>query len=301
MRRSTRKYKKPRRTTRRGTRIPRMSAAAWRRLGLVVLWLATFAGIAYGLHYLEPTARYARNDGTWHVQWADIPPSLDDWIIKDIERETLATYFPDSSHPSLHDPDLCGHLAIALDSSPWIASIHRIYKQPNGTITIQANFRDYLTFVVRDRMGYLVDVNGVRLPRQEAAAYTEPYEMILITGVEASVPPLGEAWDSDAVVAGLQLVEYLTESAPEQLQRLFKSVDVSNYKNRLNPRDGWLQIQTVYPDRRILWGLPPGEEYDIECTATRKLELLWSHYVEYETLPDCARIDVRSADAILCR
>ena len=301
MRRTPKKAKATRAPARavRQARQPRSSSAVTKRLATVTLFCATFVAIAHGVHWLKPYARAALGGDQWRLEWVDLPATIDQWIQDDVLNETRLYDLHPLLETDIHDPQLCERLGLALEQSPWIARVERVSKGPDGVVRVQARFREYLTYVVRDGMGYLVDEAGVRLPRQEAKAFLPEYELILVEGVAADVPPLGEPWNSDDVVAGLQLVQYLEANCPPGLRGSLKAVDVANYQDRLNRRDGWLRLRTVHPGRYILWGLPPEEEYDIESSAERKLEVLWSLYQEYGQLPDLKDIDVRDATGFL--
>ncbi len=307
MRRPTRKTKKPpaRPTprTRRKTHTPQMSLAAARRLGLLLLWCGSLAAVAYGLHRLEPLALQAQGDGSWELRWVDVPTSIDELVLDEI-RTAAERHGPRPLFDAdLRTPTLCANLKAALEASPWIAEVWRVSKQADGVVQVEARFREWLTYVVRNDMGHLVDGEGVRLPRQAGAAYLPPVDsnVILVEGVTSRVPAVGAAWDDPAVHAGLELVKYLHASLPPGLRDSIRAVDVANYENRLNARDGWLRLRTIHPGQYISWGLPPGQEYDIESSAQRKVEALWALYRQHGQLPNFEGLDVRDKHSVLHR
>lgn len=275
------------------------SPIAWRRLALAASWVLALSGVAYGIHALERFSIGHAAEHEWTLYWVNIPSTLDDWIVDEIERERYLYDLRPLYQLDLHDPSLCPRIADALGRSPWILAIKRVQKQSDGRVLVDAQFREYLTFVVRNRMGYLVDARGVRLPREQAADFLKPYDMILIEGVEAPVPKVGQAWNSEAVLGGLKLVRFLNQRCPGGLRSAIEAVDVSNYGNRRNARDGWLSIRTIHPKKPIRWGRPPGDENNIECQATRKLENLWTLYSRHGQLPPLANIDVRDENGVL--
>ncbi len=313
------------------TNAARDPAAPWSPIRLawsLLLWTASVSGIGVGLYYLAPLATAAIDaeaqlkaapPGTdpqalapggnqWRLVWTTTPPPNDAWIIQDIEQ-AQASSIDSLRHTSIHASDLCARVAAALGQSPWISQVQRVSKRSDGVVSVQAVFREYVTFVVRDGTAYLVDKNAVRLPRQEPlsnleASRTNP-PLILIEGVREPPPPVGKEWPPGDVAAGrksdvlvgLKLVQFLSRRAPQELLAVLMAVDVSNYEYRQNRRDGWLRIRTSRPGTTVLWGLPPGEEYDIECTAERKLGLLWT-LVENGQLPDRRTVDVRDETRI---
>lgn len=304
MKRSANKKRTARKTPRRrqNDKSPWMSRLTLKPIMLVILWLASFTGIAYGLHRLEPYARAANGNGEWQLKWIDVPATLDKWTLGEIEQETDLYDLEPIFESDVYSPDLCKRLLDALEKSPWIADVHRVSKQADGVVEVRADIREYLTFVVRNRMGHLVDKTGVRLPRTDQENFLSQYEdMIVVEGVRAPVPPIGQPWESPAVAGGLKLVKFLNARCPTGLIDSFKAVDVSNYNDRLNSRDGWLRIRTIHPGSYILWGLPPGEEDGIECLAERKLEMLWSLYSRDGQLPGHGIIDLRAENEILYR
>ena len=268
-----------------------------------MLWTVSLSGIAYGLHRLEPYAAGANGDGTWHLEWVDVPSTVDDWVLEEIENDRSECDLSLLRDVPVSDPDLCQRLHRELTESPWIESVERVAKRADGTISVYAKYRHYLTFVFADGMGHLVDDVGTRLPREERQSLLEQSHgeprMIYLEGARARPPACGQQWAGEDVQAGLKLVAYLHEHCPRALLNLFVAVDVSNYGDRLNRRDGHLKIRTVYPNRWIFWGLPPGEEGDVEATAARKLEMLWDEYCKHAQLPDIDRIDLRDEEGIL--
>lgn len=275
---------------------PPVGRAGLRRLVMLALWLASFAGLAYGLHRLEPYARGAYGSTPWRLQWVKVPDSVPDWVLAEVERDQLTDAL--RRRPA-HDPELCRDLAAALGRSPWIAAVRRVAVQADGLVNVRADVRTYLTYVVSDKMGYLVDRAGVRLPREEPRSRLDQYGMILLEGVKAGPPPPGQPWPGEDVAAGLKLVAYLEERCPRGgLRESLKAVDVANYNGRLNRREGWLRLRTLHPGRLIHWGKPPGEEYDIEARADRKLEHLTALYARHGQIPDYNFVDVRDPKEI---
>ena len=114
------------------------------------------------------------------------------------------------------------------------------------------------------------------------------------------MPAEGEPWSGDDLAAGLRLIEFLKEATARgevPFRSSLRTVDVANYKLRADKLDGELRIRTVYPRCYINWGLPPGEEYNIEASASRKVEMLRALYKERGELPELT-LDVRGAEGI---
>ena len=286
-------------TRRRGAKTrragPVLTQAAARRLGVLTLWALTAVGVVYGLENLDSRVRAAHADGAWHAEWTNLPPTLDSWILEEVERNAGIQDGGRLHAASLWKPDLCRIIGTEVAASPWVESVRRVGKEADGKILIEAEFRQYLTFVVRAGMGFLVDVNGVRLPRELTASALDGYQMLLLEGVEAPPPRVGEQWQGEDIANGLKLVRYLNRYCPTDLLHTLKAVDVANNRDRLNGRDGWLRIRSVYSDFYTSWGRPPGEEYEIECSAGAKFERLWSFYKQHARLPR----DLRDHDSVI--
>lgn len=277
-----------------------MSPLMLRRLGVVALWAGTLAAAVYGLSRLEPVALAAYDRTDWRIEWAPEPSTIDDWVLQEVENSRPVR---DLGEISLLAPQLPERLAEAVAASPWIANVRRVAKKAGddkhagGLVTVEADFRPYVTFILKEDVGYLVDADGVRLPRTERQdllqAQQHEYHMIYLEGVRGPLPRIGEPWKGDDVRAGLALVKFLHDQPLGGLRNLLRAVDVSNYQNRQDRWAGWLRIRTIRPDTVIHWGRPPGEENRIECSAERKLQLLWAHYREHGQLPARPWIDLR--------
>lgn len=303
------------------------TAAALRRLRValggrgwfLLVWPFVFGGAAYGLHKLEPYARAATPPPECRLQFANLPQWLagQKEVLAEIERAADLR-----SDDDIYATDLCRYVAENLAKCAWIAQVERVSKQPDGLVRVYAAFRKPLTYVIaKDKaknidMAYLVDETGVRLPNQLPAGKVNMNEWLVITGVRGRVPEVGAAWkggegDGD-LAAGLKLAQklYRAEAAGRlPFRNHLKAVDVSDF----DASSGRLRILTVHHPRNprgyILWGRPPGEEYNIEGSADHKLMALELLYANYGgQLPDDANgesqalkwpIDVRPNDGTL--
>lgn len=277
----------------------RPSAAAWRRSGMALLWALTIAGVGWGMEQARQQARAIHATAPLRLQWTTLPRWLDtpqNRVVLD-EIETAAGLLPTDD---LHDPDICRRVAGGLTRSPWVASVERVVKLPDGAVSVNATFREPLAYVdVRGR-AYLVDTEGVRLPVECAAAYIKPGEWFLLEGARAGIPNVGEKWAGDDLAAGLALVSYLRDAAVRHelpFRSWLRAVDVANFKREQRPHDAPLRIRTIRPDCYINWGEPPGEEFPVEPDARRKIDMLRAVYAELGQLPQRV-LDVRGKDGV---
>ena len=181
-------------------------------------------------------------------------------------------------------------VALGLKRSPWLAEVKRVTRQPDGTIRIVATFREPFAYVEVKGLAYLVDKDGVRLPsktdklagradKDTGDAWEQWYR---IGGVSGPIPNEGEAWRGDDLSAGLRLVQFLKDAQARgevPFRPLLRTIDVANFERR-EGLFGGLRIRTIQPRGWIQWGEPPGEEFGIDPSATRKLALLRGLYAK---------------------
>lgn len=244
--------------------------------------------LVWGLRRLEQYVSAARSDVRCELEWVDLPPWLampaNEWVRNEIEA--AADLRPDDD---IRDPQLCARVGKGLKGSPWVAEVQRVSKQPHGQVRIWATFRQPFAFIdVRGR-AYLVDQAGVRLPSECMAAAIDPEDWLTVTGVAEPVPNIGQAWGGADLAAGLALVRYLREAAVQgrvPFRSSLRAVDVANYDGGENAFDAKLRLRTIHPRCYIKWGEPPGEEYPVQPSADRKLEMLTSVYADRGQLPE---------------
>lgn len=277
--------------------------ALW-RIWATVGWCGVFVLAAWGLQVLEQRVDAARAEVPCHLEWCDLPAWLETdgnrWVLEEIENAAAPV---EATH--LHDPELCADVGTRLGASPWVAEVRRVEKRPNGTIAIEADFREPLALVESGGWAYLVDRDGVRLPLDYAPDFVEPNSPLLIVGAQGPIPDLGKAWPGADLAAGLKLARYLQQAhAAGRLpfRADLRAIDVANYNRDKNAFDGRLRLRTVDPRCYINWGEPPGEEYSVEATAGRKLDLLRTYYLDRgRAFPSGVIVEVRNGEGIQTR
>jgi len=266
---------------------------------MTVAWVGTFAVIAYGLHELEPYARRANTADTV-IEWVRAPEWLNDenWQHVLPELEARINLHPDTDP---YDDRVCPYVAERLVGSSWIEAVRRVTKQSDGRVKVYADFRKPFAMIEQNGIACLVDREGVRLPQQWASSGLNRSGWLAIRGVAVRAPNLGRRWPGDDVAAGLKLARFLyrAEAAGRTPFRdEIRAIDVSNFDGRRNRRAGRLQLVTINPQSYIHWGLPPGEEYDIEIVAEMKLARLCGLHAAAGCLPNKGPIDLRAEDGI---
>jgi hypothetical protein len=293
---------------------PAFSPVAGRWLGWIGLWLTALGGAAYGLSRLEPYARPAGSPPPVRLVWRSLPP----WLLNTDGQPTpeiglLEWWAGLRPETDVYAPELAQRIAENLARSPWIAQVRRVSKQRDGVILVDAEIRTPLALVVPPAMrgaqpqreAYLVDEGGVRLPMNapldalDAFAADARKAWFTIIGVRAPAPAEGQPWPGADLAAGLRLVKFLNaarERGDLPFRSSLRAIDVSNFDGQAERYDGKLRIRTLHPRTYIDWGLPPGDEYNIEAAPSAKLHMLRAFFDEYGYLPDVGVIILRWPD-----
>jgi len=272
------------------------SAALWRGLG----WTCVIVLSAIGLRRVDAFARTLDQPPT-RLVWVNLPAWLSeppwDRILAELETapDGGSLLYPDTD---IYDPRVCRFVYECLARSPWIEHVRRVWKQRDGRVHVEADFRQPFAAIEKDGLAYLVDVGGVRLPYEWRAEFDGPRAWLRLYGVRGRVPPVGSPWPGSDVRAGLRLVRYLYRVANEGRAPFFeelRGVDVSEYDEKL----GNLRIVTIYPRISIRWGHLPGKEYGVEAPAEAKVAALRRLVEQWGGLPNRHSFSVRFAPDIM--
>lgn len=275
---------------------PGMSLRALRRVGVVSLWLGTLAGLLWGLRALASYARAVAPPGPVQVVWVDPPAWLGqpDWreVQDEAERAALEGLTGDVPRPAQA-------VSEALARCAWVRRVHSVLVRHDGRVRIHAEFRKPAALVARQDHAWLVDEQGVRLPRDLPLAQVDRGSWLVIVGVRQPPPRHpGQRWPGEDLAAGMRLLRYLHEARALGLApfwRALTAVDVSHY----TPQRGELRLLTNDPRVFVIWGRPPGEEYEIEAGPTRKLDALRTLFVSQGGVLGPAPLDLRDSELIL--
>lgn len=275
----------------------------WVAGGKSVVWLVSLAAVAVGLHSLDGYAKSLPGPavGAFNYEWLGLPAWLRDPAHREfLDEIALSAQLRQSD--DLYAADLCERIGRNLENCPWIESVQRISKRQGGIIRIEATYRRPVTMIVKRGNAYLVDENAVRLPRERRPALLDARQWILVSGVRGEVPKVGQTWNGEDALAGVKLVKMLNEAYEQGRLSCWPeltSVDVSNFDGRKHPRDGRIRIKTMTPGALIHWGLAPGDEYPVECSAEKKLARLDALFRQNKGFPTSEPIDVRPLDRVL--
>lgn len=279
------------------TAAPALSAggqALARYIGAALAFGLIGAAIALGLNRLELHAQRLPG-GPTRIAWASLPPWLSDatWapVMEQLEAATGVTADVD-----VHFPRLCEVVAAKLANCAWIERVKRVAKRADGLIEIDATFRRPYAWVEQGGSAYLIDDAGAVLPRTQAAADVDAQRWLLIRGVQAKAPPVGQRWAGEDLEAGLKLAGFLYRAAEAnslQCRSDLRAIDVGNFKRQRDRMGAELRIQLASGNTVLEWGLPPGEEHTVQIPAVRKLGLIEGLYRAHGSLPGNSRVDLR--------
>lgn len=274
-----------------------------------VLWGMILGASGYGLYWLDAqglgTRAYAASDRyPTQLVWNPAPGWLTaagygaapyPHILAEIEDgialppQAAATW-----------PGLCAYVYEKASVSPWIAAVHRVAKQADNSVQIEATFRRPFTYVLSRDQAYQVDETGVVVRGRIGLSYLTDDQLLRrlpVKNVKQRPPGRGKAWLGADLKAGLRLVRALTDAEQQQplpYRSLLRAVDVGSFSDLAA---GPLLIQTTDPELTIIWGKTPGEEYATEATSAQKLAHLADLYDQYRGLPaDKAYIELRYPD-----
>jgi hypothetical protein len=276
--------------------------ARWRLWGGGLLFAAAVGAAGVGVVALEPRAK-ALSSGPVRLEWVNLPMWLSDpaqaAFLRQRERDAAL-----NEQDTIHDPSLCRTVGERLAASPWIASVKRVQAVADGRLRVEAAFRTPVAMVSFAGMAYLVDRDGVRLPLQAPADQVDRRDWLVIAGVRAGVPQVGQPWPGDDLAAGLKLVTFLLNeqvAGRMSFRPLLRGVDVSNVGLRRDRSAGELQLVLSNPRAQVHWGLPPMEEYGTERPAASKIQVLNELFAS-QTLQSAQReIDIRDRTRVLTR
>jgi hypothetical protein len=245
------------------------------RVVMVVLWAITLAGTGYGLKRADAAAAKVVQSET-RIEWVNKPGWLDgeEWRDELADLERIHGIYPDTD---ILDPRVASYVGERLRASPWIERLDRVTTLNDGRIRVYATFRRPFTLVESDGMAYLIDENGVRLPKQRRVSEIDYQQWLTIQGVREPLPPIGQVWSGNDLADGIKLMKWLTRARPfdptnpPAIRSHLRSISVSNHGRRKSRWDGELQLVTINPKANIHWGMPPQEEYAIEAPAQKKL------------------------------
>lgn len=265
-----------------------------RYIGAAIAFGLIGAMIALGLNRLELHAQRLPS-GPTRVVWSNLPAWLSESAWSPVMEQVEAAAGV-SSDVDVYFPRLCEVIAAKLTDCAWIERVKRVSKRADGLIEVDATFRRPYAWVEQGSDAYLIDDAGALLPRTMRAAEVDAQRWLLIRGVQAKAPPVGQRWAGEDLEGGLKLAGFLYRAAEAntlQCRPDLRAIDVGNFKRQRDRMGAELRIQLASGNTILEWGLPPGEEHTVQIPAVRKLGLIEGLYRAHGSLPGNSRVDLR--------
>lgn len=263
------------------TRVLRMSA-------IVSVVAVAATGVALGMRYLEGNVRVMeRYNISLRLEWDNLP----DWLQTDENAHILKSL---EKRVDLHegdhilDPRVAQRVGESLSESDigWVKCVENVAVRPDGVVAVRCQFRRPTAWIRGERYCYLSDGEGVRLPGRYDPTDCRDSALMMIEGVEAAPPPVGQPWGGIDLPAGLKLAGLLVDTP---FRNQIESISVANHAGRRDKNRPHIELATDRASSRIWWGRPPGEEFGTEISAEQKLTLLETLYRQW------GRIDMNRA------
>jgi hypothetical protein len=243
--------------------------------------------------------KLARSAAPAHLVFLNKP----EWMNADLIARITEAVSPVSSTSSL-DHKVLVDTADMLRAHPWVRSVkqvRRVYGAgPGDTIEVDCEFRTPVALVQDDRVYWMVDGDGVKLPEKftsdelgKLGLGLEPKRQLRrIIGVDARSPQAGEIWPGEDLRAGLDLVKLMHDKP--YLNEIVE-VDVMNFAARVDTNAAQLVLRT-FRGSEVRWGQPiDATRFYREPTTDEKLRTLERIYAQYDRVDagSTVGIDVR--------
>jgi len=196
------------------------------------------------------------------------------WMTEDAQGTIL--HMPDlPARFSLLEEGLAEKIMTSYEANPWVRAVHYVRKEYPDRIRVGLDLRVPVAFVRTDRLYYLADSEGVRLPGEYGSDKGHlkmlPVIVNYFDGLD-SVPMPGKSWLKKDVRAGIAVARELYREG--LLKRIgVRAIDVTNYKGR---DDSTKSELCLYVDHgiRVDWGRSPDDETPGELSCRYKTAAL---------------------------
>lgn len=253
------------------------------KLFLAAIAVALFIGLFYQIR------AYAINMNYFKFKPEDLaladPPA---WVTPEIQAEIFDVPSLRRSF-SLLEPDIAKQIGRELKRIPWIRNVHAVRKYFPRKLEIEMSLRKPVAWAKQKRVLFLVDADGVRLPRECRADGVRPFSLPVITGVNGFPPVVGRVWEDKVLEAGLAVANLLDYSGNPAVKRVA----------RIEPKIKLDQVDSIVVhtsgNSSIIWGKPPYARNSMEQSAEVKMQQLLGllEYYDEKKLSEYEEIDIR--------
>jgi len=259
-----------------------------RTLSARLILLAVIIGLVCGLFF--EIRSYAINLDYFIFDPQSL--SLDggpEWVSAEIEREVFG--IPSLSRPfSLLEPDVARRIGCEMEQIPWVRKVHAVRKYFPKRLEIEMSLRKPFAWAKSRTTLYLVDAEGVRLPRTGKSYEKNAFDVPVITGMKEELPEVGRPWNDEGLRAGLsvvKLLDYAKHPGARRVARIDCKVNVA----------GAVDNVVVYTQggAPIYWGKPAYAANSLELSRDKKLANLLGilEYYDDRRLAGFRYIDLR--------
>jgi len=187
------------------------------------------------------------------------------------DSQGVETVRVDTGGSSLFDRTLVERVGRSFEACPWVRRVTAVERVFPDEVRVRFEYRrPHLAF--RRSNGYVVvDAEGVRLP----GVYAEPPRCdrpVQVAGPVSLPPEPGRVWNDPAVLAGLEMAEFVHQTA--LLRRLeVVEIDLSNLGGRIDHRRSEVALVTSN-GCAIFWGRLPSRPRFGDPSSAEKIENL---------------------------
>lgn len=151
---------------------------------------------------------------------------------------------------SIFDQDLTRKASQAYLKNPWVRKVVSVTKYYPNYIHAELVLRKPLAAIKQNDIYYICDNRGVRLPGEYNKETLPSSLLMVVSGVRATTPPVGQKWEGFNLLNTLPLITYLYQK--DEVLKYIPILELSLHypKNMENPQ---IVLLTQH-ETKIVWG-----------------------------------------------
>ncbi len=183
-----------------------------------------------------------------------VPTSLPSWAAPGVRRD-LSVLPGIPARFSIMTPRICERVASAFRTNPWVDEVLSVRKVYPNRLAVELRLRRPVAGVRVAGKYYLVDAWGRRLSEGITGWPMGADALPVIVTADATMPPRGGTWPSDAVRAGSSVARTLLDTRGF-LPTRFAVIDCTNMGPRRDVRKSDIVLVT-HEGTFVRWGRSP--------------------------------------------
>ena len=261
----------------------------------IIIWSTTTVLISslliYG-SYIGFNVMLSQED--FKIRKDDISFNIPDWISSK-GKEKIREIVLSQNGKCLYEKNNTNNVAISYKQYPIIKRVIHVKRKFPNKIRIAFELRKPIAEIRDNGSIYLVDSNGVRLPKKyynwPVNNNQNPY---ILARLVRGIPPSGKQWNDKRILAGVDLIKFLKKNEADRKLGISK-IDVSNVGKRYSSKKSDIILWTK-GGTEIKWGCSPLCRVFDELSDVEKLRNLYSVASEVgANFTDMEYVDVRWA------